>query len=372
MEGCRFTISDHRIRYVSLVPPEDREFGLPGFEAGITPIVVTGTEDKVVLRLRGNGIWAYEKSSGSGYQKHLTRGVVALPFRQDWKDSLVEWCGKGMQGLRLPKRKGQKINNHNMDPLHCGFSTFFDTTVFSERLAENDNVLVELFEGSWKGEEKDKNHRLTVEMVHHWAEVGAEELGFNKNDYNYHMSCSVRQSRFSTAIRERTAPHLEMSKEQHEEMIEKEGGCVHLYLPLCNEMMYIRVFQNRYDKKGVVIGLMPGTVTIIPSTALVENGRVTNIKGHRHLKITIKYFKNDKTHAATESRLLTATREYPHLEATMMAMKEAHGAQLPDDWEKDFRFISYWKIPSVSGSPTAPERLDFLESTASNTLNRWS
>jgi hypothetical protein len=62
-----------------------------------------------------------------------------------------------------------------------------------------------------------------------------------------------------------------------------------------------------------------------------------------------------------------AVREYPHLEATVKAMKDPETGELPDNWEHGFRHVTY---PALEDNPKGKENiLKFLESKASKDLD---
>jgi hypothetical protein len=110
-----------------------------------------------------------------------------------------------------------------------------------------------------------------------------------------------------------------MTYKQHEEM-EAEGG---LFVCTCSGAVEQRwvvcpFFYNTDDRQGTIIKVMPTTILIFPSTAIMEYGRVTHIEGHRHLLVKMLYTKNKNVPAID---LKAAVREYPHLEATVDAMK---------------------------------------------------
>jgi hypothetical protein len=186
----------------------------------------------------------------------------------------------------------------------------------------------------------------------------------NKETTHVTVDCSLRQSRFCTFSKEQTAPLVEMTYKQHEEM-EAEGGlCVHALVPLSKDGLFVRFFYNKDDRQGTIIKVMPTTILIFPSTAIMEYGRVTHIEGHRHLLVKMLYTRNKNVPAID---LKAAVREYPHLEATVDAMKNQDTGEMPDKWEHGFRHVTY---PALEGNPKGKENiLKFLESKASKDLD---
>jgi hypothetical protein len=354
MDGCRFTLCDHRINYVSLCPPEGRKKSPNGLP-----------ESKVVINLTGNGIWAY--CANEEYREHSIRGLLAVQFEEaDYKASLVKWWKHGMGGLCLPKRDNPMFGGKRMEPFHCGFSTFFDVTTVSGNLEEH--ALKKMFENCLTGETPDDRTAeldMMGELEDKLVALASQELGLEGGFYN--VRCSLRQSRFSTAIKERTAPMWEMTTEQHEKLHELGGRCVHFILPLCDEIMMFRLFKNREDNKGTQVMLMPGTIAMFPSTAIMEYGRVTNVKGHPHLLVKVIVTK-DEMDLNCLQLLAENKREYPHLPKTTKKFQTQH----EDDWERDLRFVDYLTpLPRMKGLETSKLDLAFLESRESKTLNKF-
>jgi hypothetical protein len=209
-------------------------------------------------------------------------------------------------------------------------------------------------------DEQEKKKKMVKDLVKKVAQEGMKESCLDHTKYKYTVACSLRQSRFCTYSKERTAPLLEMTTNQHKEIEEQVGICVHAIVPLSKDGMFVRCFYNREDKDGTLIKIMPQSILLFPSTVIMEYGRLTNVDGHRHLLLKILYTQKGKV----PFDMTLARREYPHLKETKDTLAAA--GDVGDDWEKDFRFVNYRKVDQkTEKDPTA---LKFLESTESNKL----
>jgi hypothetical protein len=154
-----------------------------------------------------------------------------------------------------------------------------------------------------------------------------------------------------------------MSYKQQNEMESNGGVCMLALVPLSPEGLIVRFFNNREDKYGTLIKIMPTSILLFPSTAIMEYGRLTHINGHCHLLIKVLYTKNPKDGQPAIS-LEDSIREYPHLSATMKGMADEKG-KMPDDWEREFWFVTY---PKLANNKTEDSVLKFLESEESKAM----
>jgi hypothetical protein len=274
-----------------------------------------------------------------------------------------------MGGNILPKREGQVFFGAPMDPFTCGMRTFLSCgrTGAHTNDGEEDGMYLLFKDGLESGNEEDRNSKKkqVKDFVTYLVQEGMKQTDIdNEETTHVTVDCSLRQSRFCTLSKEQTAPLVEMTYKQHEEM-EAEGGlCVHALVPLSKDGLFVRFFYNKDDRQGTIIKVMPTTILMYPSTAIMEYGRVTNIDGHRHLLVKMLYTKNKDVPAVD---LGAAVREYPHLEATVKAMQDPETGELPDNWEHGFRHVTY---PALEDNPKGKENiLKFLESKASKDLD---
>jgi hypothetical protein len=248
----------------------------------------------------------------------------------------------GMNGNILPKRKGQLFFEHSMDPFHCGMQTFFACEAIGNysKDGEEDGLLLLLKDGLESGSDEENKYnkedisRLMHEIVKHGFKNLRSLRNANMKNTLVTVACSLRQSRFDTYSRERTAPLVEMSYKQHNAMESNGGVCMHALVPLSHDGLIVQFFYNRDDNNGTLIKIMPTTILLFPSTAIMEYGRLTHINGHRHLLIKVLYTKNPKDGQPAIS-LKDSIQEYPHLSATMNGM-EAKNGKMPDGWEREF------------------------------------
>jgi hypothetical protein len=159
-----------------------------------------------------------------------------------------------------------------------------------------------------------------------------------------------------------------MSYKQHDAMESNGGVCMHALVPLSHDGLIVQFFYNCDDNNGTLIKIMPTTILLFPSTAIMEYGRLTHINGHRHLLIKVLYTKKPKNGQPTIKptikpaiNLKDSIREYPHLSDTMKGMEDKNG-KMPDDWEREFRFVTY---PKLANNKTEDSVLKFLESEES-------
>jgi hypothetical protein len=154
-----------------------------------------------------------------------------------------------------------------------------------------------------------------------------------------------------------------MSYKQHNEMESSGGVCMHALVPLGPKGLIVRFFYNREDSNGTLIKIMPTSILLFPSTAIMEYGRLTRINGHRHLLIKVLYTKYPKDGQPAIS-LEDSIQENPHLSATMKGMADEKG-KMPDGWEREFWFVTY---PKLANNKTEDSVLKFLESEESKAM----
>jgi hypothetical protein len=335
----RFIIAHHSISYFS----------------------INGNRSSTVIRLNREGGYAYKWEDVVGL--HSLNGIWVEELTKEHSNLLSKLTDKGMHGNILPKRKGQMFFGKRMDPFHCGMRTFFSTETCIGS-GENDGVTQLLKPGfavfadkekegeeGEQGTERSKKEKILKDLVtdimnEGWERVYGKGSSENKaKDVLVTMACCLRQSRFCTASRERVAPLVEMSFQQQKQMKDKGGVCVHALVPLSTDGLIVRFFYNRDDKNGTLIKVMPDTILYFPSTAIMEYGRLTNIDGHRHLLIKILFTKGNGGQPAID--MSGSVREYPHLDATMNEMMEANEGKMPDDWEREFRFVTYPRLNDI-------------------------
>ena len=342
-----FTIADHRIKYVDKL-------------GNANPFLV--------VNLRISDAWAYmveTEKDGMVERWHCTNGIMALEVEDIEKTFFNDLISKGFNGDYLPKRQGQLFMGHTMARFHPGMRTFFECKQIGryQDNSKTDGMYLLLKKELEKGTEEEANAKQ--EAVHTFikklVDRGKQELSIDESqEVEVTVACCLRQTRFDTYARERTAPLVEMSYAQHEEMRANKGKCVYFLIPLCKDGLFVRFFRNRDDNRGILIKVMPTTMLMYPSPCIMELGRTQDIGGHRHLVVKIMYTHGQEPAFDMED----AEHEYPHLVATMEEVKEA--TPEGEDWETRFRFVTESMVDEV---PAIPTPLSFLESKESVALD---
>lgn len=346
----RFTIAHYNINYIS---------GTAG--------------TKTVVKLNNPGTYAYKTGKYHTTEKrHSVDKIWAVRLATEIRDLLVGLTTEGLGGNVLPTRRGQMFFGRPMDPFHSGMRTFFSCDAFGG-FEVTENGLYNLLKGGIETRKEEDAENQLWDFVESLVEEGRKQCygggddGSTGDDYLVRVAASLRQSRFDTYSKERTAPLTEMTCRQHDDMERNGGKCVHALVPLSSDGLFIRFFYNRHDKEGTLIKVMPDTILLFPSTAIMEYGRLTHIDGHRHLILKIQYTKKTsgrETEAAFDME--TAEREYPHMENTVAKMEDDNGGELPENWEKDFRYLTY---PGLATNPKDRPALEFLESLESEAVD---
>jgi hypothetical protein len=234
--------------------------------------------------------YAYMKSEKDNYKKipHDMDGICTLPLETETKEVLWTVTTEGMGGNILPKRTGQTFFDKPMNPFHDGMRTFFKCDAIGDYNKQQDGLTGLLEKSKAEREQIEKIQEFVTQLV----EEGKRKVGLASTesaDIHVTVACSLRQTRFETNHRDRTAPMIEMSYGQHYEMRKNGGKCVHALVPLSDDGMFTRFFHSKDDQNGTMIKLMPTTILMFPSTAIMEYGYLTNINGHRHLLFKILY-----------------------------------------------------------------------------------
>jgi hypothetical protein len=272
----RFTIAHHKIRYTHM-----------------------NRRSNAIVKLNINSRFA--AFNNGNHSNHSVGKMWVVKLEDDTKQLLWDLTTEGLGGNMLPKREGQLFFEEvHMGQFHCGMRTLFACNTFGKygvpEIAHMDGLTQLLKKGLEKGpdDEQEKKKKMVKDLVKKLAWEGMKECGLDHTNYIYTVACSLRQSRFCTYSKERTAPLLEMTTNQHKE-IEKQGGvCVHAIVPLSKDGMFIRCFYNREDNDGTLIKIMPQSIQLFPSTVIMEYGRLKNVDGHCHLLLTILLFFSSK------------------------------------------------------------------------------
>jgi hypothetical protein len=303
---------------------------------------------------------------------HCIPGLLPIEIQPEIKAMLNNLCNIGMPSTnkeatskeRLPRRLGQQFNGHPMVPFHPGLRTYYDVTAPTGPKGNNHGLCM-LFRDSFH-EVVDSESTLT-KWAADLAETGLACLPVQYNtagneiEYTYHYKCHFRVSRFETAVRERTGPVLEMTEIQYRDLVEKGAHCLHFLVPLCEDGLLLRVFKNRHDFRGTILKIMPDTILIYPPTLMMEFGRCTHVRGHRHLLVKIMYSPTLEGQPPVFN-LDEATREYPHLPNATADLRKKQTPNELKHWELPIKFHSFPRYVQHSQHPPIDEHTGKWES----------
>jgi hypothetical protein len=203
------------------------------------------------VKLNRVGSYAFISTDNEKKKKmHTTDGIVAVELQTTTKSFLEQLTTEGMGGNILPKREGQVFFGAPMDRFTCGMRTFLSCgrTGALTNNREEDGMYLLFKDGLESGNEEDQNNKKkqVKDFVTYLVQEGMKQTGIdNEETTHVTVDCSLRQSQFCTFSKERTAPLVEMTYKQHEEM-EAEGGlCVHALVPLSKDGLFVRFFTTK-------------------------------------------------------------------------------------------------------------------------------
>ena len=232
----------------------------------------------------------------------------------------------------IPTRSNQNFCGKTMQPYHPGMHTFLNASWLASD--SGDSAFNTMLNNA-----TDKDSLPTEDKYEEFVQNVKEKIEGAARDDKVKLKvqrikCSYRQTRFSTEIKERTAPHLEFSAKCQSELYDECSGFIATcIIPIHKMGTWIRLFQHDQDHQGILIKIMKGTALVFPAALPVELGRCTHHEGNPHF--AFHFVLHDEEKNCTSNPFSDAEedtlrgREYVHFPNTVR-----------DNGENDLRFVT--------------------------------